>query len=93
MLPIRRNRVHNLGMNSIVAYCMADLRIGNTSLGGFIISSIKTHISQDVFAKLAERIFGEADPAFERFVAGIAILLVFWLILFWMYRRKLFVRI
>jgi hypothetical protein len=72
---------------------MADLRIGNTSLGGFIISSIKTHVSQDVFAKLAERIFGESNAEYERFVAGVVILVVFWLILFWMYRRKLFVRI
>jgi predicted acyltransferase len=82
-----------IGMNSIVAYCLADLRIGNTSAGGFIINSIQTHIGQDVFAKLAERLFHQTGPGLERFVAGIVVLLVFWLILFWMYRRKLFVRI
>lgn len=85
-----------IGMNSIVAYCMADLRIGNTSLGGFIINSIKTHTQAyypDVFAQLAEKVFGSTDEAYQRFVAGVVVLVVFWLILFWMYRRKIFVRI
>jgi predicted acyltransferase len=82
-----------IGMNSIVAYCLADLRIGNTSIGGFIIGSIRTHLGQDAFAKLAERLFHQTGQELERFVSGIIVLLVFWLILFWMYRRKLFVRI
>src|SRR5262249_4866623 len=85
-----------IGMNSIVAYCMADLRIGNTNLGGFIVESIRTHThayAPNIFALLAEKLFGESNPEFERFVAGIFVLLVFWLILFWMYRRKIFVRI
>ena len=31
--------------------------------------------------------------AYEPFVPGLAVLAVFWLILFWMYRQKIFVRI
>jgi predicted acyltransferase len=92
-----------IGMNSIVAYCMADLRIGNTNLGGFVASSIKTHTqaliekmgeSKDanIFTKLSE-LLGGSPSTYADFLAGVVVLLVFWLILFWMYRRKLFVRI
>jgi predicted acyltransferase len=74
-----------IGMNSIVAYCLADLRINGGGLGRFIVESIKTHSRQDIFTK-----FG---PAYEQFAAGVIVLVVFWLILYWMYRKKLFVRI
>jgi predicted acyltransferase len=68
-----------IGMNSIAAYCIAHL------WDGFIASSLKTHLGQN-FSKL----FGDTfAPMFQ----GTAVLLVLWLILFWMYRRKLFLRI
>lgn len=68
-----------LGANSIAAYCMAHLT------AGFIESSIRTHVG-DGFALL----FG---PAFKPVLFGSAVLLVEWLVLFWMYRRKLFLKI
>ena len=68
-----------IGMNSIAAYCMAHL------VEGFIADSLKTHLGRD-----ALQVFG---PAYEPLVHGAAVLLVLWLILFWMYRRKLFLRI
>ena len=37
--------------------------------------------------------FGFAGSEVEPFVRGVAVLLVYWLILFWMYRRKLFLKI
>ena len=47
--------------------------------------SIKVLFGQDCFA-----IYGENyGPLCE----GLAVLLVFWMILFWMYRRKIFLRI
>ena len=66
-------------MNSIASYCIAHL------FENFIQSSLKTHLSAKPFL-----LFG---PAYEHLLIGTAVLLAFWLILFWMYRRKLFLRI
>ena len=68
-----------VGMNSIAIYCLVHL------IDGFIISSMKTHLGQDFF-----KLFG---VAYEPLFTGSAALLVFWLILFWMYRKKLFIKI
>jgi predicted acyltransferase len=68
-----------IGMNSIAAYCMAHL------FEGFISKSIATHLGQDVY-----KTFGSP---YEDFVRGIGVLLTLWLILFWMYRRRIFLRI
>jgi heparan-alpha-glucosaminide N-acetyltransferase len=68
-----------IGMNSIAAYCIAHL------FDGFILKNLKTHLGQSAF-----EIFGRP---YEPFLHGAATLLILWLILFWMYRRKLFLRI
>ncbi|MFN7925064.1 MAG: DUF5009 domain-containing protein [Bryobacteraceae bacterium] len=68
-----------IGMNSIAAYLIAHL------WDGFILQSFKIHLGQDVF-----KIFG---AAYEPFLGGVGILAMFWLILYWMYQRKLFLRI
>jgi predicted acyltransferase len=56
------------------------------------------HLFDDFIAKALPRHIGRAwftfaGTAYEPFLLGTAILLVEWLILFWMYRRKLFLRI
>lgn len=68
-----------IGMNSIAAYCMAHL------FDGFIAKNLETHLGKDAF-----RIFG---APYATLMHGVAVLLVLWLILYWMYRRKLFLRI
>jgi predicted acyltransferase len=68
-----------IGMNSIAAYCIAHL------FGDFIAGSLRTHLGPDAF-----KLCGEA---YEPLLQGAAVLLVFWLLLFWMYRRKIFLRI
>lgn len=68
-----------IGMNSIAAYLIAHL------LPEFLTSSFRIHLGQDAF-KIA-------GAALEPLVQGMAILLAYWMILFWMYRRKLFLRI
>jgi predicted acyltransferase len=68
-----------VGMNSIAAYCMAHM------FDGFIASSLKTHLGEDAF-----KVFGQA---YEPLVHGALVLLMMWLLLFWMYRRKIFLRI
>ena len=68
-----------IGLNSIAAYCIAHL------FEGFIHSSFETHLGADAFQILG--------PAYETLLSGGCVLLVYWLILFWMYRRKLFLKI
>lgn len=68
-----------IGMNSIAIYVLVHL------IDRFIIESFKTHLGQNVF-----QILGEGN---QTLLSGGTALLVFWLILFWMYRRKLFLRI
>ena len=68
-----------IGMNSIAAYCIAHL------FEGFISSSLNIHLGADV-----AKIFG---AAYEPLVQGTMILFVMWLLLLWMYRRKIFLRI
>ncbi len=68
-----------IGINSIAAYCIAHL------FDGFIAKALKTHFGQDAF-----KIFG---APYEPFLHGAATLFVFWLLLLWMHRRKIFLRI
>ena len=68
-----------VGMNSIAAYCMEGL------FSGPIREALKRHVSERVFT-----LFG---TAYEPAVLGACVVLALWLMLFWMYRRKLFLRI
>jgi len=68
-----------IGMNSIAAYCMAHF------LERFLESSLRIH--------LGANFFGFAGAGLQPFFQGAAILLCYWLMLFWMYRRKLFLKI
>jgi heparan-alpha-glucosaminide N-acetyltransferase len=68
-----------IGMNSIAAYMIAHL------FDGFLGGALRRHLGDGTF-----RVFGEA---YEPFVLGACVLLLYWLILFWMFRRKVFLRI
>lgn len=68
-----------IGMNSIAAYLIAHL------LPEFVMSSFAIHLGPQVFAF--------AGRALEPLMQGAAVLLVYWLVLWWLYRKKLFVRI
>jgi heparan-alpha-glucosaminide N-acetyltransferase len=59
--------------------CMAHL------FDGFIVSSLTTHLGANAF-----KAFGQP---YEPLVLGALVLLFMWLLLFWMYRRKLFLRV
>jgi hypothetical protein len=66
-------------VNSIAAYGIAHL------LDGFLNDSLRIHLGANFF-----RFAGSGlEPLFQ----GATILLLYWLILLWMYRRKLFLRI
>ncbi len=68
-----------IGMNSIAAYCIAEL------FEGFIRDALRRHLPSSFF-----RAFG---PAYEPLLLGTCILAVLWLILLAIYRRKVFLRI
>jgi predicted acyltransferase len=67
------------GLNPITLYCLWQLT------GGFIRESLKIHLGQHVF----EGFGAPYAPVVER----AAVLLVFWLILLWMHRKKIYLRI
>jgi predicted acyltransferase len=68
-----------VGMNSIAAYCIAHL------FEAFLESSLRIHLGASFFQ------FGGAG--LEPFFRGAAILLCYWLLLWWMYRRRLFLKV
>lgn len=68
-----------IGMNSIAIYCLVHL------IDGFIINSLYIHLGHSPFQVLG--------PAFEPLLIGTATLGTFYLVLLWMYRRKLFIRV
>ena len=68
-----------IGMNSIAMYCMAHL------IDGFILKAFQTHFGPDIY-----KTFGDA---YASLFSGTVVLGTLWLILYWMYRRKLFLKI
>ena len=68
-----------VGMNSIAAYFIASL------WESFIVSSLHIHLGYHIF-----QLFGKA---LEPLMLGIAVMSIYWLILFWMYRKRIFLRI
>ena len=89
-----------VGVNSIAMYCMSQL------LRGWVRQTLKTHLDyawQRLLAvipnestrdtlqvNLGQKLF---EGIYGPMVLQIAILLVFWLICLWLYRRKVFLRI
>ncbi len=68
-----------VGMNSIAAYLIAHL------FDGFIIKALPRHLGESPFLV--------AGPACKPLLLGFGVLLVEWLLLWWMFRRKIFLRI
>jgi heparan-alpha-glucosaminide N-acetyltransferase len=68
-----------VGMNSIAVYVMS------WTMSAFVGDALDRH--------LGSAIWGIAGPTFQPVLHGFAVLLIFWLTLFWMYRRKIFLRI
>ncbi len=68
-----------IGMNSIAMYVMAHL------IDGFIMKSFQTIFGQNIY-----KTFGDA---YASLFSGTVVLVTLWLILYWMYRRRLFLKI
>jgi len=67
-----------VGMNSIAIYVMS------WTMRDFIRDSLDRHLGG---------VFGVAGATFQPVLQGFMVLVVFWCILLWMYRRKIFLRI
>jgi predicted acyltransferase len=68
-----------IGANSIAIYVMS------WTIEHFVASALTRHLGAGVFQV--------AGAPFEPVLRGAGVLVVFWLILYWMYRRKIFLRI
>jgi len=68
-----------IGLNSIAAYLIAHVA------EDFIATSFQIHLGQGIF--------GTFGAGLEPFLRGVVVLAVYWVILYWMYRRKIFLRI
>jgi predicted acyltransferase len=68
-----------IGMNSIAAYFIAD------GLGVYISKSLKIHLGENYAT-----IFGEP---YQSLVHGGLMLLIYWLLLRWMFNKKLFISV
>jgi len=68
-----------IGANSIAIYVMS------WTIEHFISSALVRHLGRAPFMVMG--------PPFEPVLRGMGVLIVFWLILYWMYRRKIFLRI
>jgi heparan-alpha-glucosaminide N-acetyltransferase len=68
-----------IGANSIAVYVMS------WTMEGWVKSAVLRHLGTAPFAILG--------PPFEPVLRGAAVLMVFWSVLWWMYRRRIFLRI
>jgi heparan-alpha-glucosaminide N-acetyltransferase len=68
-----------IGMNSIAIYVMS------WTMRGFFLSAVDTHLGTAVSAAAGETL----APVWR----GAGVMAILWLILYWMYRRKIFLRI
>ena len=68
-----------VGMNSIAIYVMS------WTMEDFLRTALQTHLGAVISTLVS--------PALLPVAYGIGVMLIFWMILFWMYRRKIFLRI
>jgi heparan-alpha-glucosaminide N-acetyltransferase len=68
-----------IGANSIAAYVIAH------PFEHFVVSAFHTHFGRGPFQVLGSE--------YEPVLTGAAVLLIYWLILFWMYRKKIYIKI
>ena len=68
-----------VGMNSIAAYLIAHL------WEDFVLNSFRIHLGM--------RALNALGTALEPLVLGVLAMAAYWLILYWMYRKRIFIRI
>ncbi len=84
-----------VGMNSIVIYLMSQL------MNGWVRTNLQIHfgryaqMSKDWIGQHLNSPFGQdvAHGIYDPVALSVAVMLVFWIICFWLYRQKIFVRL
>jgi predicted acyltransferase len=71
-----------VGMNSIAIYCLDKLT------REWIVARLKIHLGGDIFT-----LYGLVDSAFAPLIQSLIVMALLWLVLYWMYRRKIFLKI
>ncbi len=71
-----------VGMNSIAVYCMS------MTLKPWTAQQLQTHLGDEVFT-----CYGRCDAAFAPTIQAVMVGLVFWLVCYYLYRNKIFIRI
>jgi predicted acyltransferase len=71
-----------VGMNSIAIYCLDKLTTP------WIIKRLQVHLGGDIFT-----LYGLVDSAFAPLVQSLMVMAILWLVMYWMYRRKIFLKI
>jgi heparan-alpha-glucosaminide N-acetyltransferase len=68
--------------------------IGANSIAVYVMSwTIEHFVSENLVRHFGRAPFLLLGPPFEPVLRGATVLLVFWSILYWMYRRKIFIRV
>jgi predicted acyltransferase len=68
--------------------------IGRNSIAAYLIAELcRSFVSQSLYINLGHGPFEILGNALEPFLLGLTMLLIYWLVLFWMYRRNIFLRI
>jgi predicted acyltransferase len=71
-----------VGMNSIAIYCLDKLT------RDWIVKRLQVHLGGDIFT-----LYGLVDSAFAPLVQSLIVMFILWLVMYWMYRRKIFLKI
>jgi predicted acyltransferase len=70
------------------------LVIGANSIAIYVLSwTVEDFISEAVVRHVGRAPFLMFGPPFEPVLRGMAVLVIFWVVLYWMYRRKIFLKI
>jgi heparan-alpha-glucosaminide N-acetyltransferase len=85
-----------IGANSILIYVIAEV-----PLGGWLLTQLQKHLPADTFPAVGRWVAGWADRAEDAKVVeavsnvakGAVLLVVYWLLLWWLYLKRVFVRI
>jgi heparan-alpha-glucosaminide N-acetyltransferase len=71
-----------VGMNSIAIYVLDKLT------RAWLVKRLMVHLGSGIFT-----LYGLVDPAYAPLVQSVMVMAIFWLVMYWMYRRKLFLKI
>jgi heparan-alpha-glucosaminide N-acetyltransferase len=68
--------------------------VGTNSIAAYLIAHLwENFLARNLTTNLGEKTFLILGPGLQPLLLGASILLLYWLFLFWMYRRKIFLRI